>query len=119
LKDFNVISALKLRGGYGGTAGYWSKLSLNTIVLSNTAAQYQFGNVFIDHSHNSNLKWEETTTVNAGLDYGFFNNRITGAVDCIKEPPKIYYYIRKTHLSLGSLTMIITMSELLKIKGLK
>jgi bacteriorhodopsin len=35
---------------------------------------------------------------------------------CIKEPPKIYYYIRKTHLSLGSLTMIITMSELLKIK---
>jgi hypothetical protein len=35
---------------------------------------------------------------------------------CIKEPPKIYYYTRKTHLSLGSLTMIITMSELLKIK---
>jgi hypothetical protein len=88
-------------------------------LISNTAAQYQFGNVFIilsDHS-NSNLKWEETTTVNAGLDYGFFNNRITGAVDLYKEPPKIYYYIRKTHLSLGSLTMIITMSELLKIKG--
>jgi hypothetical protein len=91
-------------------------------LISNTAAQYQFGNVyntFRPQPYNSNLKWEETTTVNAGLDYGFFNNRITGAVDLYKEPPKIYYYIRKTHLSLGSLTMIITMSELLKIKGLK
>jgi hypothetical protein len=60
---------------------------------------------------------EETTTVNAGLDYGFLIIELL--VLLIKEPPKIYYYIRKTHLSLGSLTMIITMSELLKIKGLK
>jgi hypothetical membrane protein len=55
LKDFNVISALKLRGVgvYNGTAGYWSKLSSIPLYLSNTAAQYQFGNVFIilsDHS---------------------------------------------------------------------
>jgi iron complex outermembrane receptor protein len=25
-----------------------------------------------------NLKWEETTTYNAGLDFGLYNNRVTG-----------------------------------------
>ena len=34
--------------------------------------------------YNRNLKWEETTTWNAGFDFGFLNNRITAAVD--------YYY---------------------------
>lgn len=27
------------------------------------------------------LKWEETTTYNAGIDFGLFNNRLTGALD--------------------------------------
>jgi iron complex outermembrane receptor protein len=81
---------LKLRE-VGVTAGYWSKLSLNTIVLiSNTATvpiwQCLY-NTFRPQPY-SNLKWEETTTVNAGLDYGFFNNRITGAVDLYKRTTK-------------------------------
>ena len=33
------------------------------------------------------MKWEKTTTYNVGLDFGFLNNRINGAVD---------YYYRKT-----------------------
>jgi iron complex outermembrane receptor protein len=54
LKDFNVISALKLRGGWGitGQQGL-SYPSIPLYLISNTAAQYQFGNVFIilsDHS---------------------------------------------------------------------
>ena len=36
---------------------------------------------------NPDLKWEKTTTYNVGLDFGFLNNRINGAVD---------YYYRKT-----------------------
>ena len=38
-------------------------------------------------AYNANLKWETTETWNAGLDFGFFNNRLTGSVD---------YYYRKT-----------------------
>jgi TonB-linked SusC/RagA family outer membrane protein len=95
LKDFNVISSLKLRGGWGVTGQQDIGVSYPSIPLylvSNAAAQYQFGNVFYNtfrpQPYNSNLKWEETTTVNAGLDYGFFNNRITGAVDLYKRTTK-------------------------------
>jgi iron complex outermembrane receptor protein len=53
-KDFNVISALKLRGGWGitGQQDGVSYPSIPLYLISNTA-QYQFGNVFIilsDHS---------------------------------------------------------------------
>jgi iron complex outermembrane receptor protein len=54
----------------------------------------QFGNAFYStfrpQPYNSNLKWEQTTTLNAGLDYGLFNNRLTGSVDLYKRTTRIY-----------------------------
>ncbi len=38
--------------------------------------------------YNAALKWEETTTWNVGLDFGLFNNRITGSVDWYKRTTK-------------------------------
>ena len=50
-----------------------------------TNRRYQFGKTFDSlyrpTGYNPNLKWEQTATYNAGLDYGFLNNRITGSVD--------------------------------------
>ncbi len=31
--------------------------------------------------YNPDLKWETTVTRNIGIDYGFWNNRISGAID--------------------------------------
>ncbi|MDE5627119.1 MAG: TonB-dependent receptor, partial [Candidatus Amulumruptor sp.] len=39
------------------------------------------GNTYYPGAYNPNLKWEETTTWNAGVDLGFLNNRITAALD--------------------------------------
>ena len=39
------------------------------------------------NSFNPDLTWEKTTTYNAGLDFAFLNNRISGSID---------YYYRKT-----------------------
>lgn len=39
------------------------------------------------NAFNPNLTWEKTTTYNAGLDFGFLNNRVSGSID---------YYYRKT-----------------------
>jgi hypothetical protein len=36
---------------------------------------------------NPDLQWERTAQLDAGIDYGLFNNRITGEID---------YYIKKT-----------------------
>ena len=92
LKDIASISTLKLRGGWGITGQQDIGVSYPAIpfyLASNTAAQYQFGNQFYTtyrpEPYNSNLKWEQTTTLNAGLDFGFVNNRITGSVDLYKR----------------------------------
>lgn len=94
LKDVSSISTLKLRGGWGITGqqniGIYPSIPL--YLASNTTAQYQLGNTFYTtyrpQKYNSNLKWEQTTTVNAGLDYGLFNNRFTGSVDVYKRTTK-------------------------------
>lgn len=87
LKDVTSISTLKIRGGWGVTGQQETSVypSIPLYLVSNNSAQYQFGNTFYNtyrpQPYNSNLKWEETTTINVGLDFGFLNNRITGAVD--------------------------------------
>lgn len=95
LKDVDAISDFKLRLGYGITGqqdlsqGDYPYMA--TYYAGQDGAFYQLGDQFIKISrpdgYNPNLKWEETTTWNAGLDFGFANNRITAALD---------YYYRKT-----------------------
>ena len=89
LRDSKLVSDLKLRLGYGVTGqqeigdrmAYIPRYTTST----HTQAQYQFGSQFISlgrpQGYNANLKWEETATYNVGLDYGFFDNRLTGALD--------------------------------------
>ncbi|WP_234409109.1 TonB-dependent receptor domain-containing protein [Marinilabilia salmonicolor] len=58
---------------------------------SNAGANYFFGDSMVrllrPVAFDENLKWEETTTYNIGLDYGFLDNRISGTLD---------YYYRET-----------------------
>jgi TonB-linked SusC/RagA family outer membrane protein len=95
LKDVASISTLKIRGGWGITGQQDIGTTYPSIPLylaSNGTAQYQLGNTFYTtyrpQPYNSNLKWEQTTTFNAGLDYGLFNNRLTGSIDLYKRTTK-------------------------------
>lgn len=89
LSSFKDLSDLKLRLGVGITGQQDIKDRMAYIPRYTTStspqAQYQFGNSFVSfgrpQGYNTGLKWEETTTYNIGLDYGFFNDRLTGAVD--------------------------------------
>lgn len=94
-KSSTKISELKVRFGWGITGqqdgiGLYSYLPVYSV--SNSAAQYQFGNTFYGFTrpgaYDPNLKWETTTTMNLGLDFGFFNNRITGSVELYKRKTK-------------------------------
>ena len=90
----NVVNELKLRIGWGITGqqdgidyyGYLPKYS-----QSNSSAQYLFGNNYYSFlrpsAYDPNIKWETTTTTNIGLDFAFFNNRISGSIE---------YYNKKT-----------------------
>ena len=88
LRDVKPLSDLKLRLGWGitGQQNIGEDFAyLPLYVTNNDYAQYPFGDVYYGTSRakafNTELKWEKTTTWNAGLDFGFLNGRITGAVD--------------------------------------
>ncbi|MGM9479007.1 SusC/RagA family TonB-linked outer membrane protein [Pedobacter sp. GSP4] len=88
LKDVKAITALKLRASYGVTGqqdGIDNYGYLSTYGLSSLNAQYQFGNTFYQmyrpSAYIANIKWEETATANIGLDFGLFDNRVSGSLD--------------------------------------
>ncbi|GEO09695.1 SusC/RagA family TonB-linked outer membrane protein [Segetibacter aerophilus] len=95
LKGSKAVSDLKLRLGYGTTGqqeGINNYDFLSVYSLSSQSASYQFGNTFYQmyrpSGYNPAIKWEETTTSNIGLDYGFLNNRITGSIDVYYKKTK-------------------------------
>lgn len=91
MKDLTWLSDLKLRAGYGVTGieptnPYQSHLRYafgSPILINGTVVQP----VAPTENANSDLKWEEKHETNIGLDFGLFNNRLTGNID---------YYIRNT-----------------------
>ena len=94
LKDVNFLSDLKLRLGYGITGqqnigsdyAYFASYNANKD-FAYYPIGYGNGETYRPNAYNKGLKWEKTTTYNAGLDFGFMNGRITAAAD---------YYLRKT-----------------------
>lgn len=92
LINFRHISELKLRASYGitGQQDIYSAAGtdypyLARYQIGTSSVQQQFGNQYVSTyrpaAFDANLKWEQTTTYNAGLDFGCFKNRLTGAVD--------------------------------------
>ena len=85
-----VLSNLKLRLGWGITGQQdigedAADLYLSRYNLGLPASQYPFGgeNIIVGQPQfrNEELKWEETTTYNAGIDFGFLQERLTGTVE--------------------------------------
>ncbi|MGF1555257.1 SusC/RagA family TonB-linked outer membrane protein [Paucihalobacter sp.] len=85
----SFFSNLKLRGGWGVTGQQeigpnYGYLGVYTPALNNQVSA-QFGNEFVNplrpQAFDENLRWEQTTQYNVGLDFGLFNNRLTGSID--------------------------------------
>jgi len=93
LKDSKVISDLKLRASYGVNGqqdiGGASSLYLDVYRFGNQSSQYIFGGnpilATIPSAINEDIKWETTRTIELGLDYGLFNNRISGSVNVFQK----------------------------------
>ena len=92
----DAFSELKLRLGYGVTGNQEIPYNLYD-------TRERFAGIGIDAGGNinppgitqvsfaqPNLQWEETSQTNIGIDYGFFNNRLNGALD--------FYYKKTTDL---------------------
>ncbi len=96
LKNVEAVSDLKLRLGYGITgqqdimSGDYPYLARYT--FGYPTAAYQFGSQWINtlrpEGYDANLRWEQTTTYNIGLDFGFLKNRLTGSAELYYRPTK-------------------------------
>jgi TonB-dependent starch-binding outer membrane protein SusC len=87
LRGAGGLSDLKLRGSWArtGNQSFGNYLAYSSYQLGDELSQYQFGDTLFITSRPSavdpDIKWEQTRAVNIGLDFGFANQRITGAID--------------------------------------
>ena len=96
LKENETVNELKLRLGYGEVGnvnGLGDYLFITRYTNSiNNAAYYQFGNQYYSllrpEAINKNLRWEVGNTLNAGIDYGFWQNRVSGSIDVYRKITK-------------------------------
>jgi len=94
----NLFSSLKLRLGYGvtGQQEIGDYLYIPTYSLgTDPTSQYLNSYLLKPNGYSPDLKWEETTTYNLGLDFGLLNNRISGSLE---------YYEKRTKDLLNSIS---------------
>jgi len=92
LKNVDILSDLKLRLGWGVTGqqdigSYYPYMA--TYVESSEGSYYYINGEYLPtlrpNAYDPDIKWEETTTQNIGLDFGFFNDRLSGTFDLYKR----------------------------------
>jgi len=93
----DVVSNLKLRYSYGASGN--NRISNYLYSTNFSAVYYGLNNsstlgVIPSSLANPDLKWEKTTSSNFGLDFGLFNNRLSGTLE--------YYHNKITDLLLNS-----------------
>jgi TonB-dependent starch-binding outer membrane protein SusC len=87
MDGMDLFSDLKLRASWGvnGNQAFGDYMWVPTYRYGDGFTQVQFGNEWITtirpNAVDPNIKWEETTSYNFGLDYGVLNNRIVGSLD--------------------------------------
>jgi TonB-dependent starch-binding outer membrane protein SusC len=93
MDGWSSLSDLKLRASLArtGNQSFGNYLQFSTYTLGNGQAQYAFADSFFATIRPSavdpQIKWEATRSYDIGLDFGFSNQRFTGAID---------YYDKKT-----------------------
>ena len=92
MKNVDWLSNLKLRLSYGET-GQQDIINdypyMTTFSVSYPESCYRFGDqwyyMYRPNGNDPDIKWETTSTWNAGLDFGFLGNRIYGSLDVYKR----------------------------------
>jgi iron complex outermembrane receptor protein len=87
LRDLGGLSDLKLRLAYGktGNQSFKNYVAYGIYQLGDAQTQMQFGNQFVTTvrpgAYNPYIRWESTNSFDVGLDYGFSDQRFSGALD--------------------------------------
>lgn len=80
----HILSSLSLRTGFGYTGGV--NTTVSPVLIMNYSPSFRttdddaYRKGYISNPPNPNLRWEKNRTINAGLNFGFLHDRITGEV---------------------------------------
>ena len=108
LKNIEQLSNLKLRLSYGisgnsAVSAYQTQGGLGKTMyayLINNTENGAYG-YYPALTPNYNLGWEKTATANIGIDFGFFNNRISGSLDIYQQKTSDLLMQKKVPSSTG------------------
>ncbi len=101
LKNSNVINSLKLRASYGST-GNDQIGNFDALGLYGGGGIYNGGSgISYSQLANPNLKWERNITTNLGLDFGLFDNRVTGSLEVYNKETKDLLISQPIQISTG------------------
>ena len=117
MRDLDIFDDLKLRVGYGvsgNSLGFDAYSARRTYGVSGWF-QYTDANGVTTNKHtlaatnnaNADLKWERTGMFNIGIDFGFFNSRLTGTIEYYDKRTSdlIYYYpVSTNRFPFGTMT---------------
>ena len=118
----NVLSKLKLRLGYGvtgqqeiGDYQYITSYSFST----NPNTTYLGTTLLKPNGYSPDLKWEQTTTYNVAIDFGFLNNRINGSIEYYQKHTKDLLNTISTAAGTNFINLITANVGKMKNKGVE
>jgi TonB-dependent starch-binding outer membrane protein SusC len=120
MENLKFVSSLKLRAGWGissnqsidpyrtlGTLGTsFYNFGSGNLVGTNYVAGYSVGT-----APNPNLSWEKTSGFNVGIDFGLFNNRLSGALDYFNNKTNDILLTKGLPLSTGLTTQLLNVGK--------
>ena len=122
----SVFSDLKLRLSYGKTGnkdGIGNYEYLARYYPNNNTGQYQVGQTFYNYyspaGYDKDLRWESTTTYNAGLDFGFLKGKIYGSVDVYSKKTKDLLSLVNIPLGVNFTNVLTTNVGNMDVKGIE
>ena len=88
LNTSKTINLLKFRGSFGSNGNLTDRYSSLSRITAPGSSRYVFGDggstingQTVASLANTDLKWERTDGINIGVDFGLFQNRISGSID--------------------------------------
>ncbi|MCD8741026.1 TonB-dependent receptor [Mucilaginibacter roseus] len=92
MENVKFVNDLKLRAGYGSSGNSLGFDAFTRLLLyqTSTTSRFYYNGNFINavgpvQNPNPDLKWERTDMTNIGIDFGLFNNILTGSVDIYEK----------------------------------
>lgn len=120
MKSVAWVNDLKLRLSYGSTGnrtvGRYQTLSQISVGLGNgylygSSGGAQLGS-FLSQLPNPNLKWETTNSINTGVDFSLFDNRLSGSLDFYFSQSKNLLNARATPTITGFSSYLINIGKI-------